>query len=290
MIDDKLATGMVKRYLRELERDADLLINAFERMVPLGRISLESRMRKFDNVLENVFGQYLLAKLLVLDKKRSQLEALMILPANSQRHDTVGAFVTALIKVTCTGHLTVIPMRVRSSFHWTMRVFKRRGAYDPRFVRQELRGAIVGLNAFDGRGNDYEEIPSFEGVSVVTRKNDRVEAVTYMTDAQASGQQEARWSQARQHIASELGLTSWLEVLELIRRVSWVGVRKGRRIEVRPKKIWRRESGEEVVALDYDFADCFIGLGGPAAVPFMVDARSSDSSGGSSSPAPDNAW
>lgn len=260
IIDETLARGLMNRYMRELSVDAVRLRNALTRTCQSTKPTCESRVRAIDRLFENNFSQYVISKLIVLDKKRSLFEALLILPSMDEHKTEMGAFVPTLLRVNCSDAPLMLPLRMRASFHWTMRVFQRRGGYDPQFVRQEFRSALIGLSAIYGSHQEYEEIPSLEGVSLIHLSDDMAETITYMTDAQSSTSQDERWSQMRQRLATNLGLSNWQDVIDLIQRVNWVGVRKGRTFEMRPKIPWHRTNGQAVVAQDYAFADLFAGV------------------------------
>lgn len=188
-IDDTLAGGLMNRYIRELGDSAERLRSIVLREnVGQGK-PWEATVRRLDAILDRYFAGYIVSKVVVLDKKRSYVEALVLLPVGA-KNIKAGSFMMSSFKAS-RGGVSLHPLSLRASFHWTRRVFQRRGVYDPALVCQEVRAALVGLSALGVTDSGYFEVPSVEGVSAVSINTNGVETITYMTDRQASEEQSS---------------------------------------------------------------------------------------------------
>lgn len=260
-IDDKLAGGLMNRYMRELYDDGEKLraIVARER-IGYGR-PWEATVRRLDTIIEAHFEKYVVSKILVLDKKRSSLEALVLLPVGPKNLEA-GSFLMTMIKADVRSGLSVNPLSLRASFHWTKRIFQRRRQYDPAFVRQELRAALLGLSAMGVSTTGHWEVPSLEGATALAIKETCVETITYLTDRQATPDQSQRWGETRTRIAENLGMSSWSDVMEMVRRPSWVAKREKGVMTLRPRLPWMLANGETMAVEDHPLDGMFIGVCG----------------------------
>lgn len=260
-IDDKLASGLMNRYMRELYEDGERLraIVARERLGH-GR-PWEATVRRLDTILDSHFEKYIVSKVVVLDKKRSSLEALVLLPVGAKNLEA-GSFLMSLLKADVRNGLSVNPLTLRASFHWTMRIFQRHQRYDPSFVRQELRAALLGLTGLDVTTTGHWEVPSAEGATALSIKENCVETITYLTDRQATPDQLRRWSDMRTRIMDGLGMTSWSDVTEMVRRPSWVSKRENGVMKLRPKLPWVLPNGDVMAVEDHPLDGMFIGVRG----------------------------
>lgn len=235
MIDDKLARGMMRRYMRELEEASVALIKVVRRKGSSRMLSWADRVRWLDNVLDVQFERYVISKLFLADGKRSLLEALLIVPVRGEMNRAAGAFVSSVLRMHPRDGFSMAPTPLSASFHWTMRVFKRRHAYDPHFLRQELRATLIGLDGLNAWDSRNAVVPSVTGANLVLLKEGMIKTITYMSDAQASEEQEESWRAQRAAICATLGFPDWRAFAALTAQPSWIGTVKGGDIRLEPK-------------------------------------------------------
>jgi hypothetical protein len=93
-------------------------------------------------------------------------------------------------------------------------------------------------------------------------KENCVETITYLTDRQATPDQLRRWSDMRTRIMDGLGMTSWSDVTEMVRRPSWVSKRENGVMKLRPKLPWVLPNGDAMAVEDHPLDGMFIGVRG----------------------------